>query len=485
MVRRFSRRKRSERSERSKRSKRSERSKRKSSKKWTPIENGSCSISYDKVIEWELKNNDIEDLYKYLYDKIEHGGKLTLDTHRKESSKTVTSNSGESDSVDAPDAIVNWHTHPVSCYLGEKTVWGWPSGEDMRETIIFGLRGSACHIVPSIEGIYLMQPNPCVVTSLINIANFVPRNRYKKIASKISQNDWDSFLRGLIILAIEIYFRSTHVFRTIDYIGNYPETTANDFVDFTNAFKLENMFRSTDVKGCSENIKCNQIQQFENQRVKEVSFRDYVKNYESDTKVHLISKNGSSRSTPLSIYEVLNMGGLKLLKKLVLGSDCVFPIKEWHTGRMFLMRLYPNQVKFGREWADYSKLTNEERWEFLNYAQAGDIRLKPKEVLKFHLFDMKGSCDHSHLKQHISHFSTRGGSRRFGNDDKIEVIGSPSCKYCNDAKSRAKSSKVKVSFQYFGSIVEAIQAASDKAGKQVKAIPAYFKNGEYSSEPLF
>lgn len=458
------------------------RSKRLKSKSREMQQHGSCSISYDQVLEWDLKNEDVENLYKYLYDNIEHGGKLTLDTHRKSTSQMVKSNSGKKDSVDAPDAIVNWHTHPVSCYLGEKTIWGWPSGEDMRETIVFGLRGSACHLVPSVEGVYLIQPNPCVISSLINID--IPRDKFSKIAAKVSMNDWDSFLRGLIILAIEIYFRSTHVFRTVEYIGNYPNTTAYDFVDFTNAFKLENMFHKSEIEGCSREMKCNQIQQFENQRVSNISLRKYVKDYEYDTKIYLISKNGDSRSTSLTFYDVLKMGGLKLLKKLMLGSDCVFPIKKWHTGRMFLMRLYPNQVRINHGWVDYSSLTNEERWNFLEMAQADSIRLKHGEHMKFYLFDMKGNCDYSHLKQHIKHFSTRG-KHEFGENKNVEVIGSEACKYCVMAKKRAEEKNINVKFHYFGTIVEAIQAASDKAGQQVDSIPAYFKDGVYSKDPLF
>ena len=54
---------------------------------------------------------------------------------------------GASDSVQAPEGIANFHTHPISCYVGEGTVWGWPSGEDIRETFLFGMKGSVVHLV--------------------------------------------------------------------------------------------------------------------------------------------------------------------------------------------------------------------------------------------------------------------------------------------------------------------------------------------------
>ena len=44
---------------------------------------------------------------------------------------------GNSDSVYTPNHTINFHTHPISAYNNGNTVWGWPSGEDIRETIKF------------------------------------------------------------------------------------------------------------------------------------------------------------------------------------------------------------------------------------------------------------------------------------------------------------------------------------------------------------
>ena len=197
----------------------------------------SCKINSNKVIEWELKYEHVVELYKHLYDDKEYAGQFHLDTTSKHSSKVVTSSVGGKDSVSAPDAIVGFHTHPIQCYKQEKTVWGWPSGEDMRETIIYGMRGSCCHIIPCVEGTYVIQPNPCIVMSLINIESLVNKEDYPDIYKNVK--NWGNFLRGFIILAIEIYFRSTHVFRTIDYLKNgNTSISAKDFVKFSNESKL-------------------------------------------------------------------------------------------------------------------------------------------------------------------------------------------------------------------------------------------------------
>lgn len=493
MVRRFSKktsrkRKFGERSER--------RNKRKSLKrsfgKQTSGKQKGCSISNNKVIEWILDKKHVTNLYKYLYDNIEHGGKFPLSTKTKKSSHSVKSNTGEKDSVDAPDAIVNWHTHPISCYLGEQTVWGWPSGEDMRETLIFGLRGSACHVVPSVEGVYVIQPNPCVVTSLINIQDTVSKKSFDKISKLVPGKKWGDFLRGIIILAIEIYFRSTHIFRTADYVKYYPNTTAHDFVNFTNVFQLTNIFSEAKIEGCSEKMSCNQIQQFENKRVKNMTFKKYVKTYESDAYVYFIDEKGDSEMTNIKFSDILDKGAISLLRTLALGNDCFFPIKKWHTGRVFLMTLYRNKVRHNNTMKFYDTLSNKQKLDFLNKYQNGpknSIEIGPKQI-KFYLFDMKGNCNHTSLVKHINNFSkskkAKKANNNFGSGKGIEVIGDVSCKFCRMAKDRAKEKGVDAKFYFdFGSINGAIQAASQKAEMQINSIPAYFVGGVYQNIPPF
>jgi hypothetical protein len=51
----------------------------------------------------------------------------------------INKTKGDSDSVYTPNNVINFHTHPISAYNNGDTVWGWPSGEDIRETIKFAL----------------------------------------------------------------------------------------------------------------------------------------------------------------------------------------------------------------------------------------------------------------------------------------------------------------------------------------------------------
>jgi len=482
----------------------------------------SCSINTNSIIEWTLDHKHIMELYKHLYDSVEHGGKFKLNTVSKRSSSSE-SKPGQKDSADAPDAIVNWHTHPVSCYKQEKTVWGWPSGEDMRESIIYGLRGSACHIVPSVEGVYTIQPNPCIITSLIEIDTFVDQNDYPNI--DIPNDKWGDFLRGFIILAIEIYFRSTHVFRTIDYMKHGKYISADDFIKFANVFKLNNLFSKTPVTGCSS-IGCNEIVNFENKKTKQISFKSYVENYEYDTDIYFINEHGDHKDSnkDIKFLQILKTGGIDILKNVLVGTKCKFPIQLWHSGKVFLIKLYHNNIKFDNVDIDYHDLPNKDKVKYImsdSHSQ-NEIYLPEKTIITFKLFDMKGDCDHINLKKHVQQFSkltstpkiktksvprrrygrrSKSGSKsgrrsrrrsgvRKNNRDTIMIIGSNQCGYCGDKNKIAHKIKNKLNFNYKFKEYPTIREAIDKAqilspNKKVDSIPAFFINGKYSEKQLF
>ena len=73
------------------------------------------------------------------------------------SNHTVTS--GQRDTVITPHAKVNFHTHPLHCYVDAEVVWGWPSGEDMAQCIRFAQDGNIYHIIFAIEGTYIITVN--------------------------------------------------------------------------------------------------------------------------------------------------------------------------------------------------------------------------------------------------------------------------------------------------------------------------------------
>ena len=135
----------------------------------------SCTIqSNEKMKKWTINPKSLDKLYPLLYKQIEIGGKFTFPINKQGLVKKITSvkkihtMNGASDSVQAPEGIANFHTHPISCYVGEGTVWGWPSGEDIRETFLFGMKGSVVHLVLAIEGVYSLQINPCILSSFMH-----------------------------------------------------------------------------------------------------------------------------------------------------------------------------------------------------------------------------------------------------------------------------------------------------------------------------
>ena len=216
-----------------------------------------CSFKKDKLIKWKISEDDWSKLYKYLYDNQEWAGDIifsdtTCNNDKKCSKKTVkiTHSGGGKDSVKAPDTLVNFHTHPVSCYLGEKTILGWPSGEDMRESVHFGLRGNAAHLVLTMEGTYVITVNPQILKVLKNM-----------------KNDME---RGLAISCMESYFKATHAFRTVSAnkaliaAGN-KVITPDFFCKFSNEFNFKNLYKKTN--SCPTSLPCNGVPIHEGEKI--------------------------------------------------------------------------------------------------------------------------------------------------------------------------------------------------------------------------
>ena len=71
---------------------------------------------------------------------------------------------GNSSSVSTPLGRVNFHTHPLHCYISGDVIWGWPSGEDMGQCIRFAQMGNLYHIIFSLEGTYVVVVNKRLVS---------------------------------------------------------------------------------------------------------------------------------------------------------------------------------------------------------------------------------------------------------------------------------------------------------------------------------
>ena len=139
-----------------------------------------CKLS-KTLVEWVIPKKNINKVLlgdKYnglLFKKYETAGKIEfgdfqckLDSGKeKVCDKTMTSElkfkNGNSDSVLTPLAVINYHTHPLSCYIEGETIWGWPSGEDLRQCIRFAKDGNVSHIIFAIEGTYIIDVNRIIL----------------------------------------------------------------------------------------------------------------------------------------------------------------------------------------------------------------------------------------------------------------------------------------------------------------------------------
>jgi hypothetical protein len=156
-----------------------------------------------KEVNWVIKD-DLINIVKnsILNDDKEISGKIMfIDTECKKDvcNKTSTDfniTNGQKSSVMTPNGIINFHTHPGVAYKNQNAVYGWPSGEDMAQTIYFAKQGNLIHIVFSLEGAYV-----------INVKHIIP-NRFVDMMEKI--------------------LKETHVFRSKD-----QQTQLKNFKNFT------------------------------------------------------------------------------------------------------------------------------------------------------------------------------------------------------------------------------------------------------------
>lgn len=149
--------------------------------------NSECKIYHDsEYVSWTIPKEHIEKtLLKgsngkpgLLFLNVESAGEIDFkDTSCKIDTKnqklcnksTVSSlkfKNGTNDSVMTPLAVVNFHTHPLSCYIDAETIWGWPSGEDMGQCLNFASDNNLTHIIFAVEGTYVIDVNKIVLNLL-------------------------------------------------------------------------------------------------------------------------------------------------------------------------------------------------------------------------------------------------------------------------------------------------------------------------------
>lgn len=483
-----------------------------------------CSVDVaGGVKDWVISRETLMNVYPLMSKNYEVGGKFTFPANRKTgeikrktSHKKIHTINGENDSVQAPLGILNFHTHPISCYLQEDTVWGWASGEDIRESLLFGLRGSFAHAIPAVEGIYILQTNPCVLTSLANFqgslellsskageelidiyvddikkmhsgshdfSNYLREKKLtgneakRKLLDLIEQNDeatlvdiTSDIIRGIIVALIEIYFRSSHGFRTYK-VNMRKKITPYDFIKFVESFQLGNIFNhKKKVAGCGNNIKCNGIPVYSKGTIRNTPFHKYLKEYEYDTGFYAVDKHGHTLSLNVPLRDIYSL--LPLIEKI---ANKYIKCNKW-----FHLSMTPNNILIpNAQLVPYLSISTDMKKKILQYYHknyesylANNILpIVPQRDAAFHYFSIKGNCSYKDIQKHIQ--TNRFGAHHPKRTLKLHMIGSEKCPYTVKAENLLKSKKVLFTKEYYPTIAEALQHSG------TSTIPAIYNHEEH------
>jgi hypothetical protein len=236
-----------------------------------------CNIKLDIPIDL------INQIQPELTQKYEISGIINCN----ETNKVIgfSKNKGDKDSVYTPNHVINFHTHPISAYNEGNTVWGWPSGEDIRETIKFALAGNKAHIVFTVEGLYVIQVNSCKLNKLKTIL--------------------DSAERGILVFIIEEYFKCTHNFRCIDEIAKLNiKITPESYIHYINNFDLERLIIKKNDTNNFGNIPGFGFPEIQNNKIKNTQLKEYLKNSDL-SELMVINANGKETgSSKISITQL-------------------------------------------------------------------------------------------------------------------------------------------------------------------------------------
>jgi hypothetical protein len=422
--------------------------------------------------KWVVSQEAINKITKFLYLETEKSGTFSINTETKGTDKDITIIHGDKDSVETPLSLVNYHTHPISCYVQEKCVYGWLSGEDIRECIIFALQGTIAHVVCAIEGAYVCQINPCILETLVKLKkeDFTISSGMNALLKKNGIDRIVDFYRGLIITCIEVYFRSTHAFRTAKFNKGH-KICADDYIKFINKFKYSNMFKSgtksAKKRNGSEKEKIvmsgnGGVWTYENS-LKKMSYQAYIKNYEDDTCITMCDKHGNRTNTSITMLDIVENDGL--ITKFPL-SSCKYTKELW-SENWFLVKLYYSKINKNSEWVIYDSLRTNDKTNFIKNCKENDIEVTDKPV--FYFFDLVGICDHNHVKNNLNSFGNKSRKR----SKKIIIYGSDKCSYCTKALDKYTKLNYEIKKHYFGTIKDAVEAAQ-QIDDSITTIPAIF-----------
>jgi len=266
---------------------------------------------------------------------------------------------GNADSVYTPNNVINFHTHPISAYNNGHTVWGWPSGEDIRETIKFSLAGNKAHLVFSNEGLYTIQVSPCKIRKMKELL--------------------DDKERGILIFIIEEYFKTTHNFRGVKEVNNLDKKDISlnpySYVDFINNFDLVNLLNAKKIIHNStkteetKNIGHTGIHSSENDNINKYGM--------GNTKFSKIPNVGfpdvdGTKIVNAPIKDYIQKDDLKEIRKITQkGEENDFKVKDTQTVIDFLTEILK---KFDAKPCNITWNHNKNAWFFVNFFPSNNYR---------------------------------------------------------------------------------------------------------------
>ena len=278
----------------------------------------SCKIGKNNVL-WKLKGHHIEGIYKTFDKNFESAGKIefNLENNNMISSKIKKINEGDKNSVVTPLSIINYHVHPYQCYIDEKVIWGWPSGEDLRQTILFAIGGNFAHIVFSLEGLYVMEVNPCFI----------------KFLQSLPDQD-----KSVIIAWIEILGKSTHELRGLD-VNKRKLVKPQEWLKFVNNLNVD---ITQNTKKCGI-IKCDKVTFFDNNKLVFKNLEHYLNLYYPNIELDYTSKSGHYKySHKINIKKFREI----LIKVRQFKFECgkhSLDKKKWKKGQIFNVQYFEHK----------------------------------------------------------------------------------------------------------------------------------------------
>ena len=345
-----------------------------------------CTLS-NNLSEWVGDRATMNTISKLCLTKnIEYAGTLKYGRRKRKDSKDgmeVTGHStksGDASSVDTPTDIISWHTHPKSCYVEENTIWGWPSGEDMRECIRMGMNGTVAHLIFAIEGVYIIQTNPSFTNYLRQMSS--------------SQD------RGHIIGMIELYFKATHGFRERD-IAASTNCWPSDFCMLANKFTLDKLCSNSRRRG-QEGL--TNFGTYENGKYMNNTSASFLKTYATDEDFAMVDATGNHFSQNMvpsqrKLRRITRSAqtGTKKQKKFKLRKCCSNPRDEkWKNGQIFQVCLYYNKHVYPRPQDKGDHRTN------FNIIK-GVSRVEQENVPKLHWYTIS-NCNVKDLSKKIYNY---------------------------------------------------------------------------------